>query len=207
MAACSDVSADRFVRSQFKSIVLGFMVLVLIAGGAVLAYARWTRPITEADAELAAGQLEPALASYAVAEARFDQIAPLKQAFSSEYNRVVANQLWVLYKLGRYDDTIDKAQHAPDGAMPHFWAGLALYRKSEAEKKPDARVQLVNGAQQELYRAVEGFPEDWDSKYNFELVSRVQNSLRPRPKPAEEKTILIRPEDSKKPNKPVKPGG
>lgn len=193
--------------TQFKSIVLGLMVLVLIAGGTMLAYARWTRPITQADAELAAGQLAPALAGYATAETRFDRMPPLKQAFSSEYDRVVANQLLLLYRLGRYDETIDKAEHAPEGAIPHFWAGLALYRKGEIERKPDARLQLVNGAQQELYRALEASPEDWDTKYNFELVTRLQNSLHPRPKAAQEKTFLIRPEQSKKPGQPAKPGG
>jgi tetratricopeptide (TPR) repeat protein len=194
------------MTSGIKSIVLGLMVFVLLAGCTALAYARWTRPITEADAALAAGQFDRALASYGVAETRFDQIPPIKQLFSSEYNRLIANQLWLLYRMGRYDEIIDKAERAPEGAMPHFWAGLALYHKGDAERKQEARQQLLTSAQQELHHAVEAAPEDWDTKYDFELVTRLQKTMAAHSKDSATQPLnLLRPEPSK--NKPAKIGG
>ena len=203
---CPSLGGANPMTGGIKSIVLGLMVFVLLAGCAALAYARWTRPVTEADAALAAGQFDRALADYAAAEARFDQAPPIKQLFASEYSRIVANQLWLLYRLGRYDDTIDKAERAPEGAMPHFWAGLALYHKGDAERKPEARQQWLNSAQQELHRAVEAAPEDWDTKYNFELVARLQKTMSAHPKESATQPLnLLRPEPPK--SKPVKIGG
>jgi len=93
------------------------MVLALVAGSSALAYARWTRPAADADAALADGRYDEALASYARAETRFDRLAAAKEFFAADYGHVMASQLWLLYRLQRYDETIDKAQRAPEGAL------------------------------------------------------------------------------------------
>src|SRR5579884_1609291 len=113
-----------------KTAIAVVAIVALLAGVAGLAYARWTRPIADADAALAAGQLDRALASYTDAQARFDRIPAVRQLFASEYERVVSNELWTLYRLGRFDDTIDRADRAPDGAFPHFWSGCAFFEKA-----------------------------------------------------------------------------
>ena len=113
-----------------KSIGSAFMAVLLLAGCAAIAYARWTHPVAEADAALASADYAAALAGYGVQEARFDRVSPAKQFLTSEYHRVVANELWLLYHLQRFDETIDKAGRAPEGANPHFWAGSAFYDKA-----------------------------------------------------------------------------
>ncbi len=181
--------------STLKTIFSGVMVLALIAGGAALAYARWTRPVADADAALAGGQLDRALASYAQAEARFDRFAAAKQLVPSEYVRVVENQLWVLYRLERYDEVIDKAERAPEGARPHFWSGCALFAKARAEEKPEPRLGWMSRAEEELRRAVDTAPTDWDTKYDFELVTRLAAELRKQPKtPPNQLMQLLRPQ-------------
>ena len=70
-----------------KSIGSAAMVVVFVAGGGALAYARWTRPVAEADRALADDRFEPALAGYARAEARFDQAPAAKPLFAAEYDR------------------------------------------------------------------------------------------------------------------------
>src|SRR5690349_22237484 len=102
-------------------------ILMVLAGGAALAYARWSAPIAEGDRAAADGQFDRALAAYARAEQRFDRVAPAKHLFARDYDRTIENQLWALYRLGRYDDAIEKADRAPDGAAPHFWAGCAFF--------------------------------------------------------------------------------
>ncbi|HMF93256.1 MAG TPA: hypothetical protein VKE96_03145 [Vicinamibacterales bacterium] len=179
-----------------KSLASAAMVLLLLAGGVVLAYARWTDPIAEGDRAIAEGQLERALAAYARAEARFDRVGgSAKQLFAGDYDRLIENQLWAMYRLGRYDETIEKADRSPDASAAHFWAGCALFAKARAEEKPDTRLGWMSRAEDELRRAVETAPGDWDTKYDFELAARLAAELRKQPKtPPNQLMQLLRPQ-------------
>jgi tetratricopeptide (TPR) repeat protein len=171
------------------------MVLLLVAGIAALVYARWSRPVADGDGALAAGRYDEALAKYAEAERRFDRSAALKAVLAADYDHVMANELWVLYRLQRYDDTIDKAQRASERALPHFWAGCAFFEKARAEQKPDPRLGWLTRAEEEFRRAVEATPDDWDTKYDFELVTKLAAGLRKQPKtPPNQLMQLLRPQ-------------
>jgi len=190
--------------TPFKSFVAVVMVLALAAGAAAVAYARWTRAIADADQALVEGQYDRALQGYAAAEARFDRVAAAKQLFAADYNRVVANELWALYRLGRYDEAIDKAERSPEGAQPHLWSGLAFFQKGRVEEKPEPRLGWFSRSEEELRRAVEATPNDWDAKYDFELVTRVAAELRKQPKtPPNQVMQLLRPQP-KLGNKPAR---
>jgi tetratricopeptide (TPR) repeat protein len=180
------------------------MIVALVAGVAAAAYAQWTRPVADGDAALADGRFEQALARYADAEARFDQYPAAKALFASDYGHVLANQLWVLHTLHRYDETIDKAQGAPESARPHFWSGCALFEKARVEDKPEPRLGWLSRAEEEFRRAVEAAPADWATKYDFELVSKLAAELRKQPTtPPNQLMQLLRPQP--KPGaKPVK---
>jgi len=171
------------------------MVVVLAAGLAALAYARWTAGIADGDRALVAGQYDRALQAYRDAEARFDRVSAAKQLFPADYNRVVGNELWVLYRLARYDEAIDKAERAPEGASPHLWSGLSFFQKGRVEEKPEPRLGWFSRSEEELRRAVEAAPGDWDTKYDFELVTRVAAELRKQPKtPPNQVMQLLRPQ-------------
>ena len=178
-----------------KSFASGVIVLVMAAGVAAVTYARWSDAIADGDRAMADGRLDGALAAYARAEQRFDRIGPAKQLVARDYDRTIANQLWALYRLGRYDDTIDKADRSPEGAMPHFWSGCALFEKARAEEKPEARLSWMSRAEEEFRRAVDAAPDDWDTKYDFELVTRLAAELRRQPKtPPSQLMQLLRPQ-------------
>ena len=172
-----------------------FIVLVMLAAGvAGLAYARWTRAIANGDAALAEEHLEAAQADYAAAAAHFDRVPAARQLFASEYARVVGNELWILYRLGRFDDTIDLAERSPEAAAPHFWSACAFYEKAIVEEKPDQRLGWLTRAEEEFHRAAEAAPDDWDTKYNFELTTRLASELRKQPKAAPKQLMqLLRP--------------
>jgi tetratricopeptide (TPR) repeat protein len=180
------------------------MTLVLVAGCAIVTYARWMRPAADGDAALAGGRDEEALARYAEAEARFDRWAAARQLFEDDYRHVIASQLWILHRLQRYDEIVDKAQRAPESALPHFWSGCAFFEKARAEQKPDSRLAWLTRAEEEFRRAVEAAPGDWDTKYDFELVTKLVAELRKQPKtPPNQLMQLLRPQP--KPGaKPVK---
>jgi len=187
-----------------RSAAAAAMVLVLLAGCSAIAYSAWMRPAADGDAALADGRYEQALASYAGAEARFDRFAAAKELFAGDYNHLMANRLWILHRLARYDETIDTAQRAPESALPHFWSGAAFFEKARAEEKPDARLGWLSRAEEEFRRAVEAVPDDWDTKYDFELVTKLAAELRKQPKtPPNQLMQLLRPQP--KPGaKPVK---
>jgi tetratricopeptide (TPR) repeat protein len=180
------------------------MVLMLLAGVSAVGYAVWTRPAADGDAALADGRYDQALASYAAAETRFDRFAAARTLFADDYGHVIGNRLWILHRLERYDEAIDTAQRAPESALPHFWSGCAFFEKARAEEKPDARLGWLSRAEEEFRRAVEAAPADWDTKYDFELVTKLAAELRKQPKtPPNQLMQLLRPQP--KPGaKPVK---
>lgn len=180
------------------------MVVALVAGVSALAHAQWTRPVAAGDAALADGRYEEALSRYGEAETRFERFGALRQFFADDYSHVMANHLWVLYRLRRYDETVDAAQRAPESALPHFWAGAAFFEKARSEEKPEPRLAWLTRAEEEFRRAVEAAPDDWDTKYDFEVVTRLAGELRKRPEtPPNQLMQLLRPQP--KPGaKPVK---
>jgi tetratricopeptide (TPR) repeat protein len=126
-----------------KALATTVVILMLLAGATLLGYARWTRGLEEADAALAAGRLEQAIAGYDQAEARFERTPAAKQLFRREYARASRNRLWALYQMKRYDDAIAAAERAPAEANPFFWSGCAFFIKAKVEEKPEARIGWI----------------------------------------------------------------
>jgi tetratricopeptide (TPR) repeat protein len=170
------------------------VVILLLAGAALIGYARWSSPLRDADIALADGRLEPAITAYQAAESRFEAVPAVKQFAAREYNRAVENHLWALYRLKRYDEVIDLAQKAPIEASPHFWSACAFFQKANVEEKPETRLGWLTRAEEEFRKAVEEAPEDWDTKYDFELTTRLSAELRKQPNtPPKQLMQLLRP--------------
>ncbi len=177
-----------------KTIGSTLVVALLVAGLGLIGYARWTAYITDADAALADGRLDQALAQYTLAEARFDALPAVRQLAASEYTRIIGNHLLTLYRLKRYDEVIDLAQKAPADAAPSFWSGSAYFQKAIVEEQPDARLGWLGRAEEEFRKAIEATPGDWDTKYDFELTTRLAAELRKQPKtPPKQMMQLLRP--------------
>ena len=173
---------------------------MLLLGGGALGYARWTRAITEGDAAIAAGDYNAALTSYARAESHFEQLPAMRQLFKDDYSHVVSNHLWALYRLGRYDAAIEQAAQSPEEAAPHFWAGCAYFEKAKSEEQTDAVLAWLTRSEEELRKAVEAAPNDWDTKYDFELATRLAAAMRKEPKtPPKQMMQLLRPPTGAKP--------
>ncbi|HYT69652.1 MAG TPA: hypothetical protein VEL51_24750 [Vicinamibacterales bacterium] len=170
------------------------VVILLAAGLTLIGYAWWSASLREADTALTEGRLEQAIAGYQTAESHFDAVPVVKQLAAVEYQRAVNDHLWALYRLKRYDEVIDIAQKAPAEASPHFWSGCAFFQKANVEEKPEARLGWLSRAEEEFRKAVEEFPDDWDTKYNFELTTRLSAELRKQPNtPPKQLMQLLRP--------------
>jgi tetratricopeptide (TPR) repeat protein len=170
-------------------------VLALIAGLGLVALSAWSRPVAEGRHAADAGRLDQAVEHYAAGEARFDRVPFTKQLLPAAYHGTIANQLVLQYRLRNYDDLIEKASTSPSIAPVHFWAGSALFAKARDEEDPDIRLGWLGRAAEEFRRALELAPDDWDTKYNYELTSRLLEELRKEPKtPPKQMLQLLRPE-------------
>jgi tetratricopeptide (TPR) repeat protein len=177
-----------------RAITATIVGILLVAGAALIGYSRWTAHIATADAALADGRLDQAVAAYTLAEARFDALPALRQLAADEYARVMENHLLALYRLKKYDEVIDLAQRAPAQASPSFWSGSAFFQKAIVEERPDARLGWLGRAEEEFRKAIEAAPDDWDTKYDFELTTRLAAELRKQPKtPPRQMMQLLRP--------------
>jgi tetratricopeptide (TPR) repeat protein len=188
------------VSSFFKHLGTAAVLLVLVLGAAAMGYARWTRDIAEGDAALAAGDFERAAASYVKAEGRFASMPSTRRLFAADYHHAAANHLYALYHLGRLDELIEQAEKSPEEASPHYWAGIAYFIKAQLEEENDSALAWLTRAEEELRKAVAAAPEDWDTKYDYELATRLAEALRKEPKaPPKQMMQLLRPPTGAKP--------
>ncbi len=149
------------------------MVVLLVLGAVLFAYARWTRPLSAAMADVDAGALDAAEEQLRIAEARFDRMAPLKEIVPIEYDSIIHHELWLLYRHGQYDAVIEKADASRPTGTTHFWAGCALFQKARAEEQQGPRLGWLTRSEEEFRRALELQSDDWDTKYDYELTRRL----------------------------------
>ena len=170
------------------------MSLALLGGLALVGTSAWLSPLAAGDRAIREGRLEQALEAFAAAEARFDRLPATRQLLPAAYATSQTNQLWVLYRLERYDALIEKAAtHLPGGPV-HFWAGCALFNKATEEDEAEARIGWLERAAEEFEKALEMNPGDWDTKFNYELTVRLVAELRKKPDtPPSELIQLLRP--------------
>jgi hypothetical protein len=186
--------------SVFKHLGTAMVLVVLVVGAALMGYSRWSRDIVEGDAFLASGDFERAIASYVSAEARFEQIPSTRRLFAADYHHVASNHLYALYHTGRVDDLIAQAEKSPEEAAPHFWVGCAFFLKAQLEEEADSALAWLTRAEESFKKAVAAAPEDWDTKYDYELTTRLAAALRKEPKaPPKQMMQLLRPPTGAKP--------
>lgn len=170
-------------------------VVSLLAGGGLVAFSRWAQPLAQAAHDADTGNVEKAMQGFADSEARFDRLPAAKQFLPEGYDASVANQLAIRYKLGQYDELLEKAATAASTSATHFWAGCALFVKGRDEQQPEARIGWLSRAEAEFKNALELDPADWNTKYNYELTRKLLDELRKQPKtPPKQLMQLLRPQ-------------
>jgi hypothetical protein len=198
---------------RFRSLFIFVAVVALLLGVALLAYARWSKPILEGAAALDADDSEAALAAYNRSAERFEQFAPTKQVFARDFSLISYNRLALLYERGEYDPLIEAAESAPPDAAPHYWLGCALFAKAAQEQKPETQLEWLGRAEEEFKLALKDAPDDWDTKYNYELSARLAAAMRNQGKGKQNQTAptnlmqLLRPQPTQRQQRPIKKVG
>lgn len=156
-------------------------LVAVLAGGTLLWVASWLAPLSEADAAVRDGRLSDGLGAFRTAESRLTRVPGLQQLAPQLLGAVQSNQVRLLYQLQRYDEAVDKAADSTGAAATHFWSGCALFARASAEERAESRLDWFERAEAEFRAAVGAAPDDWDSKFNYELTRTLLNRLREQP--------------------------
>lgn len=156
-------------------------VLAMLVGGVLLWLATWMSPLVTADTAVREGRLTDGLNDFKTAEARLSQVPALQQVAPALLGSVQANQVRLLYEMQRYDEAIEKAGNSTSVHGTHFWSGCAMFARAAAEERGETRLEWFERAEGEFRTALSASPDDWDTKYNYELTRSLLNRLREEP--------------------------
>ncbi len=182
-------------RTVGKGLAGVVLALVAYAG---LQYHAMLREIDRAAALYGQGNLEEALKAYEGVEARLRTHGAMRLVPSGDRQTLLLNQARLLYALSRYDEAVDRLQReddisgvATDGRFFLLRGNIAFQRALQEYRKPKGPAvtpaglaESLNLLRDGLIRAEDSYreslqlnPDDWDAKYNYEYVEKMQKDL------------------------------
>jgi hypothetical protein len=153
------------------------LIGALLLSFALLAYGAWLWRLERGARAVERGELDAAASIYASAEGPFKSISTLAWLFPDHYSRAVFPQVALLYRRGKVKDAAAKLEQAA-AAVPSlteqptfgFWSGNVLLRQAMDEEDPDVIMKNLYAAGEHYRKSLLALPDDWDLKYNYELV-------------------------------------
>ncbi|MBI4488217.1 MAG: hypothetical protein HY694_03970 [Deltaproteobacteria bacterium] len=174
------------------------LLLILVLSAGLISYAWWLFQIEKGHRTFRRGDNQTASEIYQAAEAPFRTVPWLAQLLRDDYQRLAFSQVGLLYAEGRNDEVIEKLQEevvrAPfllESGEYSFWLGNALLRRAVQSKDPEASMDALKAAGAEYQKGLVAQPEDWDLKYNYELVKHILSQKERDTKQQEEKVKSI----------------
>jgi hypothetical protein len=155
-------------------------LLVFVVSAGLIGYS-WLMLQTErAQKAQREGDRDLAARIYARAERPFQLVPWLPTILREAYKSVALSQVEILYAENRTDDAFEKLEQI-SATLPSltesgeysFWAGNLLFRRALQTKDPETSFNAAKGALSEYQKGLAAEPNDWDLKYNFELISQI----------------------------------
>jgi tetratricopeptide (TPR) repeat protein len=167
-------------------------IATAVTGVLLVCVGLWLKPLLVAERALSLGELERAADQYAVGRWRLDRIPFLAGLFPGLDDLATHNELSAQYALRRYDRILEASSNETvRRASVSFWAGCALFDKALAERDREVRVGLMSQAYQAFRRALELAPDDWDTKFNYEVAARWLIALKEQPEASPQEIIKL----------------
>lgn len=193
-----DLSAKQAIASPARKWVwAAFLFVVFFVSTALLAYASLLLQLERGNRALRSGEIERAEAIYEAAEAPFHKIPWLAQLLKSDFKKLIFNQLGLFYAGDRDEELIEKLEQgvalAPfliQAGEYYFWSGNLLLRRAARSRNPETMLKALKDAREAYRKGLEIEPDDWDLKYNYELVQTILTQKGPAQE-KEEKTKSI----------------
>jgi len=176
---------------------VALLVLWLIASLVFIGYAWIMFRIGDGRLALRQGDSERARATYSSTEEAIKKIPPLVKIMGQDFQRLVFDQVAILYANGSDHSASEKLQNlsetlpsAAESAEFSFWSGNLHFRRGLQSKKAEERTDELKTAAAEYQKGLEAEPDSWDLKYNYELAKSALMA-RGSQKQSEEKTKSI----------------
>ncbi len=190
------MARKRYLRAFGTGLAAVVLALVAYAG---LQYHAMIRAMDRAAALYGQGNLDEALQAYEGVESRLRAHGAIRLIPGRDRQTLLLNQARLLYALNRYDEAVDRLQReddisgvATDGRFFLLRGNIAFQRAMEEYRKPTGTpvvdpaglAESLNLLRDGLIRAQESYreslqinPNDWDAKYNYEYVDKMQKDL------------------------------
>ena len=158
---------------------LGYLFLLLISFG-LLGYGWAMRQFETAQEAFRRGDHAKALESYRRVDRLFQKAPWLAQIFKEEYTRLNLNQVTILYQQRANQEALEKLEQMPaqlpaaaENGDYSYWMGNVLFHQATESKNPEAALAALKGALSEYQKGLTMKPDDWDLKYDYELVRSI----------------------------------
>lgn len=178
---------------QFILRVSYFLIFIVSTGSLAYGWLLWH--MDRAQKAVVRGDAEGAIETYARLESIFHRVPWMPRILEEQYKDVSFNQISILYSRGKDDEALKKLEQLPayapslaESGEYSFWMGNLLFRQAARTEDPEGSVSALKAALSEYQRGLAAHSDDWDLKYNYELV-RTIFSQRDRDKKKEEQKV------------------
>jgi len=157
-----------------------FLILVFLCSAGLIGYSWLVFQISRGVAAARHGELETASNIFERAEAPFRTIPWLSQILKSDYEKLTFDQVNVIFAQGEPEVIFDKFEEAvrsspaiKDQGDFSFWMGNLLFRRAVASRDGEEALGYLKSALAEYQRGLAVAPQDWDLKYNYEVLRQI----------------------------------
>jgi tetratricopeptide (TPR) repeat protein len=158
---------------------LGYFLLFFISVG-LIGYGWMMRQFERAQNAYRQGDSAQALELYGSVESPFQKLPGIPALFKEEYKHLNLNQVAILYSQRKYQEALAKLEELPadaptlvESADYSFWMGNLWFRQAVESKNPETSVNALKAALSEYQKGLVAQPDDWDLKFNYELVRNI----------------------------------
>jgi tetratricopeptide (TPR) repeat protein len=158
---------------------LGYILLFVISMS-LIGYGWMMRQFERAQNAYRQGDSAQALEIYSAVESPFQKIPWMSALFKEEYAHLNLNEVAILYSQRKYQEALAKLEALPADAPSvvessdySFWMGNLLFRQAVESKNPETSVNALKAALSEYQKGLVAQPDDWDLKFNYELVRNI----------------------------------
>jgi tetratricopeptide (TPR) repeat protein len=158
----------------------GFLIVVFLCSAGLIGYSWMVFQMSRGVAAVRQGELEKAAAIFELAETPFRTTPWLARVLENDYNRLIFDQVNVLFGQGDQEIIFDKFEEAVknsptirDQGNFAFWTGNLLFRRAVASQDGEEALGYLKSSLAEYQRGLAVAPEDWDLKYNYEVVRQI----------------------------------
>jgi tetratricopeptide (TPR) repeat protein len=157
-----------------------FLAMVLLCSAALIGYSWLVFQVSRGVAAAREGEFEKASTLFALAETPFRTVPWLSQLLRDDYEKLVFDQVNVFFAQGDQEAIAEKFEEAVKNDPPikdrgdfAFWTGSLLFRRAAATKDSEEALDHLKSALAEYQRGLAAVPEDWDLKYNYEVIRQI----------------------------------